>query len=351
MPFDQPVGEYRIRIGIFATGWNSVVHWNDSAGSITVLAATDRADVEGASDAGRDRDGHRAVVAVDRRPRPHRVDRPRWLRENGLHVGRVQPRNDPIPRTWSWSTYDARVAAIHAAGLRGPAMLGYTRRGRTVAPPTTSARRHRVHWPGSVLQQFAKRYIPAGVTVFEVWNEPNLTRFWTTGPNVTATYGACSTVRDRSSQGCRDAGTSITIITGGTAPATNGTNIDPRTWVTGLYSNGAQPYFDAIGHHPYTWPYPPYQNAAMAPGSFVPNQWNSMIQTLDMRATMLRHGDVDKQIWATEVVIALAGCWSDVPDPGHQNFVSNDLMATRSTRSSPHGSGWRQLPTRVGSVR
>jgi hypothetical protein len=244
----------------------------------------------------------------------------------------VQPRRDPDPRTWSWSTYDARIAAVHAAGLRVLAMLGYTPSWANGGSPDDKrppAPGFTDHWR-QFCEQFARRYIPAGVTVFEVWNEPNLTRFWTTGPNVTdyvrRVLAPCAT-------GLRTAAaalaTPITIITGGTAPATNGTNVDPRTWVTGLYANGAQPYFDAIGHHPYTWPYPPQQNAAMAPGSFTPNQWNAMIQTADLRATMLRHGDADKQIWATEVGLPSRDAEPTYPTAGHQGFVSNDLMVTR----------------------
>ena len=113
------------------------------------------------------------------------------------------------------------------------------------------------------------------------------------------------------------------------APATDGTNIDPRSWASGLYEAGARPHFDAIGHHPYTWPYAPDDNAGLAPGSRAPNQWNAMIQTKDIRATMVSNGDAGKQIWATEVGLPSRPDPPTYPNAGHQNFVSYDLMVIR----------------------
>jgi hypothetical protein len=134
----------------------------------------------------------------------------------------------------------------------------------------------------------------------------------------------------------------ITIVTAGTAPATDGPNIDPRTWVAGLYASGGRPYFDAIGHHPYTWPYPPDQNAAVPPASRDPNQWNAMIQTKDIRATMVHNGDAGKQVWATEVGVPSRAEPPTYPASGHQGFVSFDLLATRIEQIF---SAWFGMPT------
>lgn len=238
----------------------------------------------------------------------------------------------PRPDRWSWSAHDARIDEVHAAGLEVLAMLGYTpswANGGSRDDKRPPAPAFVGHWR-RYCYEFARRYIPRGVTVFEVWNEPNLTRFWTTGPDVgdyvRLVLAPCSSGL-RAAAGALEA--HITILTGGTAPAVDGRNVDPRTWTAGLYAAGARPYFDAIAHHPYTWPHSPFDNERMAPDSVAPNQWNAMVQTKVIRATMLRHGDAAKQVWATEVGLPSRSAGPTYPRAGSRGFVSADLMATR----------------------
>jgi hypothetical protein len=248
--------------------------------------------------------------------------------------------------SFTWTEPDARIDAVHAAGMKVLAMLGYSpawaNGGQTddKFPPASG---FTAQWQ-EFCRQFALRYIPRGVTVFELWNEANLQRFWKPAPNI-ADY--VNRVLVPGAAGLRAAatslGVSITIITAGTAPATNnGTNIDPRTWVTGLYSNSGKAHFDALGHHPYTWPFSPDENIAVAPGSFSPNQWNTMIQTRDLRATMLANTDGAKKIWATEVGLPSRDAAPTYPTTGHQNFVSHTLMATRIAQIADF---WFGMPT------
>ena len=39
VPVGQAVGEYTVKVGIFATGWSSLLHWNDQAATFGVVAA------------------------------------------------------------------------------------------------------------------------------------------------------------------------------------------------------------------------------------------------------------------------------------------------------------------------
>lgn len=113
----------------------------------------------------------------------------------------------------------------------------------------------------------------------------------------------------------------------GTVSFGSGSNIDPRWWVEGLYSNGGQSSFDAVAHHPYTWPFPPTENEGAVADSL--SQWNTMQQTIAMRATMVAKGDSAKQIWCTEVGVPSRDAEPTYPTTGHQNFVSHATLATR----------------------
>jgi hypothetical protein len=85
-----------------------------------------------------------------------------------------------------------------------------------------------------------------------------------------------------------------TVITGGTSPAydaPDGSQVLPLTWLRGIYTNGGGGSFDAVGHHPSTFP-----NPANTPGS-----WNAFTQSNALHALMAAHGDGAKHIWATEI--------------------------------------------------
>jgi hypothetical protein len=321
----------------------------------------------------------------------------------------VQPTSSA---SFTWTTYDSRIAAANTAGLETLAMLGYSppwANGAFADDKYPPAAGFEDEWQ-AFCNAFATRYIPLGVKVYELWNEANLSRFWTPGPNI-ADY--VNRVLIPGANGLRAAATalgeSITILTAGTAPASNGTittrtvtnkaltsnvatlttsvahgltvgktvkvalspadpvfdgvytvastpttttfsyvktnanvtsaavggtaafgsgvNIDPRWWVDGLYSHGGKNYFDAVAHHPYTWPYPPNSNSGVAPGDIA--QWNTMLQTRDIRRAMLANGDAAKLVWATEVGLPSRDASPTYPTTGHQNFVSHSLMVTR----------------------
>ena len=48
--------------------------------------------------------------------------------------------------------------------------------------------------------------------------------------------------------------------------------------------------FDALGYHPYSYPYPPMYKA----------DWNTFYRTPAVHALMVKHGDGAKRIWGTE---------------------------------------------------
>jgi hypothetical protein len=86
-----------------------------------------------------------------------------------------------------------------------------------------------------------------------------------------------------------------------------------------VYQNGGKNFFDAVGHHPYTYPYTPEHNPTSTGGD--PN-WSSWYIMADsnpsLRSIMVAQGDGSKQIWATE--------WG-FPSAGGANAVSEEQQA------------------------
>jgi hypothetical protein len=81
------------------------------------------------------------------------------------------------------------------------------------------------------------------------------------------------------------------VISGGLSPSTDGGgDIAPVTFVTGLYSAGANRYLDALAMHPYTYPHLPSNNGSSSPFQ----------QMMQMRRVMVDGGDSAKRIWLTE---------------------------------------------------
>jgi hypothetical protein len=64
----------------------------------------------------------------------------------------------------------------------------------------------------------------------------------------------------------------------------------PVTFLRGIYANGGQGFFDAFGHHPYSFPCSPLVNA----------DWNAFTQTQYLHNIMVQNGDGAKKIWGTE---------------------------------------------------
>jgi polysaccharide biosynthesis protein PslG len=138
----------------------------------------------------------------------------------------------------------------------------------------------------------ARRYAQLGVHAYEIWNEPNIA-YWQPGPDPAA-YVA---VLRAAAEAIREADPDAVIVTGGTSPAGDGPDtISPHTWLRALYEEGAKPWFDAIGHHPYV-------DSDIGPDSTDPgNPWFQMAgSTPSIRSIQADYDDEDKRIWATEV--------------------------------------------------
>jgi hypothetical protein len=196
--------------------------------------------------------------------------------------------------SWNWIALDAAVDAIHARGLRVLALPAYTPSWANGGHDDgTYAPLDGADWERFVYQA-GRRYIPRGVLTWEMWNEPNLRTFWKPTPSRS---GYVAKVLVPGARGIRRAaeetGAKVTVLTAGTAPShTVDGNISPLDFVKGIYANGGRSSFDAVAHHPYTWPHAPTEPDA---------SWNAMLQSSLIYDEMKAQGDGAKKIWATEV--------------------------------------------------
>ncbi len=225
------------------------------------------------------------------------------------------------PDQYDWSSYDRVVQAVSARGIQSLLVISYTpawaRRsecsGTSMCAPNDPAAY------AAFTAAVASRYKGYGVHSYEIWNEPNNASYFQPAANP-ALYTA---MLKASYVAIKVADPQSRVITGGTSPAgSSGGYLSPPDFVNGIYVNGGQGYFDAVAHHPYTWPYSPAY----------PNQYNAWGQLTSIHNMMVAHGDGDKKIWMTEFgsptggpgTIASSGMTTS---EGHADHVTEALQA------------------------
>jgi hypothetical protein len=139
------------------------------------------------------------------------------------------------------------------------------------------------------LRFLAGRY-GAKVDAYELWNEPDLRRFWTGGPDP----AAYTSLLRAGTQAVRETDPGATVVFAGLAYIMNG---DQR-FLDEAYRAGAKGWFDAVGVHTYTYcgtrsplEVRTYPDGTVTEGSFA--------RYRNLRPIMLAAGD-DKPIWITE---------------------------------------------------
>jgi polysaccharide biosynthesis protein PslG len=234
-----------------------------------------------------------------------------------FRMSSVQPTSS---QSFDWSDLDTKVAAASAQGLQVLGILDYSPQwnahpGCIVGSPNQCA-------PAD-LTAFANYAAAAAahfpqVTYWEIWNEPNLSKFWSPSPRSTdyvimlnGAYAAIKAVAPND-----------VVIAGALSQASDiaGVQIAPTTFVTSMYANGAQ--FDILSLHPYTYPFSPD----------TANSGNGWPDVATIRATMVANGDAAKKIWITELGAPTCG-------PGNasavdaQPFTRNDYMTEAAQRT------------------
>lgn len=228
-----------------------------------------------------------------------------WLRFD-ISWNDVQYENADI---YDWTPSDRVVTAARARGLKLLPILLYTP--AWARDPSCPRKEHCAPVDQKLFAEFAaraaERYARQGVHHWEIWNEPNVGA-WQPRNNLEG-YAEMLVLTSRA---IKAANPSAIIVTGGLAPAeTRGTDISPLDFLEGLYARGAGKHFDAVGHHPYTYPVTATHIESW-------NAWLQMAKTQrSLRSIMTANGDGGKKIWSTEYGAPTGG-------PEH---VSEELQA------------------------
>ncbi len=153
-----------------------------------------------------------------------------------------------------------------------------------------------------------------GIDHWEVYNEPNMKGI--TPANYAATLkGAFAAIN------AVDPGD--VVITGGLAAVPSNANgfYGAVNYLSGMYAAGAKGNFDAVGYHPYTYPYMPSASASW-------NGWQIMEDGI--RSTMVANGDSALQVWMTELGAPTSG----------SNSISQSTQAAMISEAAKLASGY-----------
>jgi polysaccharide biosynthesis protein PslG len=214
---------------------------------------------------------------------------------------------------YDWSVSDAQYAAMQKYTPRPIMMLGR-------APVWARDPARTCAWGGDELCMYPplakydtqwKAFVKAAteryrnVRAIEIWNEPNLARFWSPAANPTRYAAILKAAHD----GVRAARSSVPVVTGGVYPvATANGNVKAMDFLRQIYATAGASAFEGIGSHPYVYK-PPYVEGTQS--------------RLDaLRTVRDENGDNATPLWITEAGIATDS--SGVP-PDQQAGVLTDL--------------------------
>ena len=151
---------------------------------------------------------------------------------------------------------------------------------------------------GNFVHAVVERY-RGKVTYFQIWNEPNIYPEWGEQPVDAAGYVKLLQVAYRRA---KEANPDCVIISAGLAQTieTGPKNLSDLTYLQQMYDAGVKGYFDIMGVMAYgLWTGPGDHRASPELTNFARPQL--------IRDIMVRNGDADKALWATEIG------WNAVP--------------------------------------
>ncbi len=194
---------------------------------------------------------------------------------------------------YDWTTSDLIVDEARARGIQVLAVLAYS---PTWAVANPQAERATYGRPADVstytrfVRDAVTRYAARGVHTWEIWNEPNTSKFWPPGPDV----GEYGRLFRAAAEVIRSLDPTATLLIGGLSPEWDGPTADmePADYLERLYDDGAVQLADAVAVHPYNFPSFPMDSYQRTAGGFH--------DLPALHALMARRGDGNKKIWITE---------------------------------------------------
>jgi polysaccharide biosynthesis protein PslG len=213
-----------------------------------------------------------------------------WIRTD-LAWPDVQPDG---PTDFRWQLFDRVIDGARARKLNVLPILTYTP--AWAGRPDCSGQFCEPADPGAFARFAAaavRRYAPLGVRAWEIWNEPNLTVFWKPTPSA-AGYTA---LLRATTAAIRSVDPGAYVVSGGlAATSTADGNVSQGAFLDGIGALGGLGLVDAVGYHPYTYPYLPSARTAFL------TSWERMSAGPDsLRVVLARYGRPDLPVWLTEV--------------------------------------------------
>jgi hypothetical protein len=242
--------------------------------------------------------------------------------------------------TYDWSAMDRIVAAANTYHLKMLPDLAYTPAWARDPACSTNDKCEPANNTdfATFVQTAAKRYTSQGIVDWEIWNEPNINNFWLPAPDPQK----YTNLLQASYTAIKNQNSTAVVISAGLAPSLTQTGrIAPIEFLQDMYKDGAQPYFDAVGDHPYSFPVPPSLYETWS-------GWSQMSQTpTSIRSVMAANGDSGKQVWMTEYGAPTGGpgqaAWiGDTDLSSDIDHVSDNLQAESITEAitSDQQSSW-----------
>ncbi|MHB9861069.1 cellulase family glycosylhydrolase [Streptomyces sp. YIM S03343] len=213
----------------------------------------------------------------------------RWVRAD-LSWQDIQP---DTPARYRWDQFDRVVAAASKRSLTVLPVLAYTPKW---ARPTGCASEKCHPADPKAFATFAAaaaaRYAPSGIHTWEIWNEPNLSLFWKPEPDA----AAYTTLLRATRQALTREDPSAYVILGGLAAThTQGGNISQTDFLAAVSARGGNRLVDAIGYHPYTYPYLASTRTRWG------TPWERIDGTPDsLEGVLSRYGTPGMPVWITE---------------------------------------------------
>jgi hypothetical protein len=227
------------------------------------------------------------------------------------------------PSSYNWGPFDQVVNAATARGIKALGIITYT-------PPWARAAGTTSYYPPTNLSDYAnfctaavQHYRGLGVHAYEIWNEPNIT-FWAPSPDP-ARYTAMLKLAYAA---IKQADPSALVVSGGLAPygsygSSDAQHINPINFLQAMYADGARGSFDAVGWHPYAFPYGISFHTWSA--------WSQMNDTSpSARSVMIANGDSAKQIWPTEFGEPTGTSSRSVSDAAQAQYVTDAYAALKT---------------------
>lgn len=230
---------------------------------------------------------------------------------------------EPEQGQLDWESSDLIVDEATSRGMNVLIVLAYTpdwarSTATTGSSPVSHSRPLDFTRYATFARTAAQRYAPRGVHNWEIWNEPNSTKFWPPHPDADE-YGALFRA---AMTAIRRVDPKAGLLIGGLTPKSDESTTSPTDYLERLYSNGTAQLADAVAFHPYSTPALP----------FISEHSTGGFKDLPaLHSVMDRHGDGGKKIWITEFGAATGTS---------PNAVSGQGQAKALTRARHLAGNW-----------